>query len=257
MDNKPRIIIIDDEVDLVINLRDIMKKKGFVVDTAYDGKSGIELCRKKTSDIAFIDIKLPDISGIDDARRIVKLSPGTECIFMTAYASLETATKAVKQNGVIAYEIKPLNIDNTLAFVNEVLKRRQMEAEKMKLSSELEKKNNELEQILYITSHDLRSPLRNIQGFSREIEYAYKDIYSALESGNIPHPLKEKLLAIIKQDIPETVKYIQSSVSKMDLLISGLLKLSRLESRELNIEQLDMNKLISGVAGTFEFLIKV
>ena len=131
---KPKIIIIDDEVDLAQNLRDIMKEEDYQVVATYDGKTGIALCSENRFDVALIDIMLPDIPGIDVARRIVEVSPKTGCILITANASLEIAVDAIKQEGVVALELKPLNIEHILQIVSDVIK--QKEAEEFSCESE-------------------------------------------------------------------------------------------------------------------------
>ena len=127
MEMKPRILIVDDEADLVSNLRDIMGDKGYNVEVAYDGKGGIDRCHENKIDVALVDVKLPDISGNDVALKIAELSPGTECILMTAHASLESAVHAVKQKSVVAYELKPLDIDHVATLINEIFKRKRAE----------------------------------------------------------------------------------------------------------------------------------
>ncbi|MDY7075518.1 MAG: PAS domain S-box protein [Chloroflexota bacterium] len=123
----PNILIVDDEVDLVANLRDILEDEGYTVDVAYDGAGGLALCRDKTFDVSLVDINLPDVSGHEFVEEIAAFSPQTECVFITAYASLESAIEAVKQERVVAYEVKPLDVDRTLTLLREVLKRKQAE----------------------------------------------------------------------------------------------------------------------------------
>lgn len=139
----------------------------------------------------------------------------------------------------------------------EVAERKEAEMERARLNSVLELKNKELEQIVYVASHDLRSPLVNIQGFSKELEYSLEQIGSIMDNGDIPATVKEKLAPVMKEDIPESIKYILTSVIKMDSLLSGLLRLSRLGRAALTLEKLDMNKLMSNIVGSFEFHIRV
>ncbi|MGB9597090.1 MAG: sensor histidine kinase, partial [Candidatus Poribacteria bacterium] len=73
---------------------------------------------------------------------------------------------------------------------------------------------------------------------------------------NMPDGLADELLPIINDDIPEIIEYILLSVSKIDSLLSGLLRISRLGRTSLNVEKIDMNRLIENVIGTFEFQIK-
>jgi len=140
-------------------------------------------------------------------------------------------------------------------------RRKLAETERERLNDELVNKNKELEQIVYVASHDLRSPLVNIQGFSNELKRSLEEMDSTLQSigvfkTDVSLGDKRKLISILKTDIPEFLQYIFKSISKMDSLLSGLLKLSRLGRAALNIEQVDMSKLISNVVGSFEFRIK-
>jgi len=120
---------------------------------------------------------------------------------------------------------------------------------------ELTDKNKEMEQFLYVASHDLRSPLLNIQGFSNELQQSVKILCQALNESGISSETREKLTDVLEEDIPEALRFIQASSSKMDKLLSGLLRLSRTGRVTLNIRQLDMNKLISDVIETYKYAI--
>lgn len=129
------------------------------------------------------------------------------------------------------------------------------EIDRQQLNEELLEKNKDLEQIIYAASHDLRSPLVNIQGFSKEIEYSLNELTSILKDLN-KNNNKKRFLSIIDNDIPDSLKYIQKSVKKMDSILYGLLKLSRTERASLNIVKLDINNLIADVLHNFEFILK-
>lgn len=116
--------------------------------------------------------------------------------------------------------------------------------------------NKELQQIIYVTSHDLRSPLVNVEGYHKEIRYSLEALNRILKEIDIPVDKKEKIAFIIDKDIPESVKYIDASVVKMDALLSGLLRLSRSGRTELEMEKLDMNRLVSDVLNTLEYQFK-
>lgn len=112
-------------------------------------------------------------------------------------------------------------------------------------------KNKELEQIVYVSSHDLRSPLVNVDGYSRELEYSINEFESALEG-------KKNIEDVLKTELPEMVdalKHIRNSTKQMDSLLNGLLKLSRSGRAALNITVLDMNDVISRVMSGMEFLV--
>lgn len=142
-----------------------------------------------------------------------------------------------------------------IAVIRDITEQKRSEETRERLSFELMNKNKELEQMIRIVSHDLRSPLVNIQGFSNELNISCKQIQDIIRE-NTTESLAEKLMPIINDDIPEILEYIMLSVSKIDSLLSGLLRISRLGRASLNIDEIDMDKLISNVIGTFEFQIK-
>jgi len=141
-------------------------------------------------------------------------------------------------------------------FSSMVVTARQELAERKRLLSELEDKTKELEQILYTASHDLRSPLVNIQGFAREMEESLNEVRSGLQREDVPAAVRDKLSVPLDEDIPGALKYIRNSSTKIDSLLTGLLQLSRLGRTQLTIKELDMNKLIANVISTFGYSIK-
>lgn len=121
---------------------------------------------------------------------------------------------------------------------------------------ELTYRNKEMEQIMYVTSHDLRSPLLNIQGFSKELAKDIEKVRQKLNENSTSSAVKEELAETLEEDIPEAIKFILTSSSKMDTLLSGLLRISRMGRVTLTIKRLDMNELMTNVIGAFEYKIK-
>jgi signal transduction histidine kinase len=117
-------------------------------------------------------------------------------------------------------------------------------------------KNKELEQLIRIVSHDLRSPLVNIQGFSNELGRVCSELRSIIDEDELTSDVTEKISPILDDDIPEMLRYILISVSKIDSLLSGLLRISRLGRATLNLKEIYMNELVVNVIGAFEFQIK-
>ena len=125
--DKFKVLVIDDDQDLALNLQDILQEEGYAISIARDGKSAEDLCRKVVFGLAVVDIKLPDIGGIELVSHLVQVCQGTEFIMVTGYASIETAMAAVGQKGIIAYETKPLNIAALLNLIRQVKERQQTE----------------------------------------------------------------------------------------------------------------------------------
>lgn len=141
-----------------------------------------------------------------------------------------------------------------LAF-EDITHRRKYEYELKRLNKELEQKAEELQQILYITTHDLRSPLVNIQGFTREMQASLADLNRLLEKTEFNSANNDFFKTIMEEEIPEAIHYITSSTTKMDKLLHGLLALSRLGRKKLTFRKLDMNVLIQQVLDNFQFEI--
>jgi PAS domain S-box-containing protein len=114
-------------------------------------------------------------------------------------------------------------------------------------------KNKELENYLYIASHDLRSPLVNIQGFSQRLQKQTAKVKSIIENSEIESVAKIEIDEITNGDIPKTLNFIFSNVTKMDTLISGLLQISRTGRMAMTIRKISMNELLNTVIAAYNF----
>lgn len=141
-----------------------------------------------------------------------------------------------------------------LEIAADITARKQGEQERERLLKSLAIKNEELESIVYIASHDLRSPLINIQGFSGELEASFKRLREHLErrGGGLEDAGLRALLAV---DIPESLGFIKAGTEKMQMLVNGLLQLSRLGIAKLDIQPLDMETLIRDVVSACRYQV--
>jgi signal transduction histidine kinase len=130
-------------------------------------------------------------------------------------------------------------------------------------TADLREANNEIQRFAYIVSHDLRSPLVNIMGFTSELEELRADIFrriAALSHAAAASPLPaiageaepeldgdDKQLS---QDFSEALEFIKSSIAKMDRLISAILNLTREGRREFEPVRIDTRELIEGIVAT-------
>ena len=142
------------------------------------------------------------------------------------------------------------------AIIRDVTEKKNAKKEIENLVKDLTHKNKDLEQLMFAMSHDLRSPMVNIQGYSKELKLAFEQVHSILKNNDFAFIEKEKLTLSLEKDIPESLKYIFTSISRIDSLILGLLRLTRLGSKMLIIRQLDMEKLVSDVVATHEYMLK-
>ncbi len=111
----------------------------------------------------------------------------------------------------------------------------------------------EMKHFAYIVSHDLRAPLSNIKGFSRELQDAIGVLGPIIEKAlpMVPDDEREEATLLLREDLTESVNFINSSVTRMDHLIERMLRLSRVGRMDLVFQPLDMNELTANVLATF------
>lgn len=132
-------------------------------------------------------------------------------------------------------------------ILHDITKRKAAETRAAELARTLEEKNRELQSIVYVASHDLRTPLVNIQGFSQELARACSTIREEIVRDDVPQQVRERILAVFDGEVDEALGFILGGAMRMDALLSGLLRLSRLGRAALDIRPLDMNALVAGV----------
>jgi signal transduction histidine kinase len=121
-------------------------------------------------------------------------------------------------------------------------------------TTELQRANNEIQRFAYIVSHDLRSPLVNVMGFTAELDAARNTItrhVDALEAKD-PALVEAPVLLAVREDLPEAIGFIRSSTQKMDRLINAILRLSREGRRNLAVEPVDLNALVQSIIDSLQ-----
>ena len=140
-----------------------------------------------------------------------------------------------------------------VAIRTDITQRKADEEALHRLAAELAEKNKELEAIVYTVSHDLRSPLVNVQGFGKQLNRACETIRTAIngaEAGLVP---AEKLKQPVEVSIPQALRFINAGVAKMEALLAGLLRYSRLGRVALSIKPLNMNGLLGDILAAMKF----
>ena len=115
-----RILVVDDDQDSVELVEKILKKDGYRVQTLTDGRKVEEELRKNDIHLAVIDLKMPDISGLDVVEMIRHHDSDCAVILMTGYATLDSAVSALR-GGVVDYLRKPVREDELLGAVRRAL----------------------------------------------------------------------------------------------------------------------------------------
>lgn len=119
------ILVVDDEEIMRSFLQDILTGEGYQVDVASTGEEAIREAGKRGYDLVITDIKMPGVDGIGVLSQVKELSPTTEVVVMTGYASLESAVESMKK-GAADYITKPFNIDQIRIVVAKTLERKKL-----------------------------------------------------------------------------------------------------------------------------------
>ncbi|OGP84542.1 MAG: two-component system response regulator [Deltaproteobacteria bacterium RBG_16_58_17] len=136
MDEKPKILVVDDEDSHRIMLRAVLSEDGYAVTEAADGTDAIMAVEKEAFDVILLDIRMTTMDGIEALTEIRKMSPLVPVLIMTAYASVKTAVEALKA-GAFDYLTKPLDIEELKILIEKTLEHYHLRAENLVLKERL------------------------------------------------------------------------------------------------------------------------
>ena len=121
MEKQARIIIVDDDENIRKTMKAILEDEGYIVDLAINGNEAIEMTQERAYNIALLDIRLPDMEGVELLKLIKDNVPRTRKIMVTGYPSMQNAITALNKNAD-AYLVKPVNVEKLLDTVREQLR---------------------------------------------------------------------------------------------------------------------------------------
>jgi len=133
---KPNILVVDDEPAHRQMIEAVLDAEGYEIVQAEHGGAAISAVEKRFYDLVIMDVRMPDVDGIEALQKIKQISPDIPVIIMTAYASVDTAVDALK-SGAYDYLIKPLDIDELKLLVDKALRYHQLEQENLFLKERL------------------------------------------------------------------------------------------------------------------------
>lgn len=244
-DLQRRVLIVDDDRDFVESLQEILESKGYAVATAHDAEMARVVAAKFNVDVALLDIRLGQDNGVDLIASLKQQQPAIICVMLTAHKSLETAVGALRQ-GAYNYLTKPLHPEELLATLERCYEKLRLQQQREQVEEELrkhrdhleelvaerttslERVNKELETFSYSISHDLRAPLRHINGFSQA--------------------LLEECGDKLNDNGKDYLHRVRTASRRMGELIDDLLSLSRITRQEMKRQPGDLSALANDIA---------
>jgi len=132
---EPRILVIDDEENMVLLFKEILEKEGYKVLTSLDGNEALRIASENPIDLIVSDLSMPEMDGIEVLERIKPVQPDIPFIILTGFGTIETAVKAMKL-GAYDYITKPIHRDHLLVTVKKAIEYRKLTQEVRRLKED-------------------------------------------------------------------------------------------------------------------------
>lgn len=157
MNKNPRILIVDDDENIRKVLAAILEDEGYNVESVDTAKKGIEKSETDFFNLALLDVRLPDMEGIELLAKLRETKPKMRKIIITGYPTLQNAVGAVNK-GADAYVMKPFDVEKMLKTIKDQLKKQEEERSfsELKVAEFIETRVKELETIDQQTSRKRR-----------------------------------------------------------------------------------------------------
>jgi len=214
---KPLILIIDDEEALRDGCRQVLEKCGYAVLTAEQGIEGINLAREHVPDMAFVDLKMPNISGMEIIEILSRDIPDIVLVMITGFATIVSAVEAM-QKGAYDYLPKPFNPDQLRALTKRGLDHRNLKIETRKLREE---KDQMEKNFITFVSHEMRSPLVVIRQYIEALNEIAGDRFD--------------------KEVREIIERCRKRIQSLEEMIEHWLDISRIENGTLAQQKVSLS----------------
>jgi len=157
-----KILIVDDEVNLLQSLGDVLRSKGFMVDTARNGLEALDRLKERFFDLIIADLKMPRMGGMELLKVLRERYPQTAVVILTGYGTVKNAVDAIKR-GAYDYLVKPFVPDEILLIIQKVVEEEILREEHRYMRQELERRgeiiteNQEMRKLKGLTNQVARS----------------------------------------------------------------------------------------------------
>jgi two-component system sensor histidine kinase/response regulator len=229
-----RLLIVDDEAAQLRALCDTLQLEGYATEGYSSGKQALAGLRPGDFDLLLTDLKMPEMDGITLIHAAKQIDAALGAVVMTGHGTIDTAVRAM-QEGAFDYILKPFKLNVILPIISRALDVQRLRRENAELharerqqSAELATAYHDLEAFSYSISHDLRAPLRSMDGFAAILENEFAEQLG--EEGR-------RIIGIIR-----------SGSQKMDELIVSLLEFSRAGRSAIELDCIDMTMLADAAA---------
>jgi DNA-binding NtrC family response regulator len=145
-----RVLIVDDEKDILKALEFLLRAEGYSVSKAQSGEEALDLFKKEGFDVVLTDLKMPGMDGLALLDEIKKASPDAPVVFMTAYGTVESAVEAMKK-GAADYIVKPFINEDIRMTLRRLLEQERLKAENIALRRELSQRREKCREMIFVS----------------------------------------------------------------------------------------------------------
>jgi len=235
----------------LLALENLLIDQPWQVIAASSGQEALRILLDYEIFLILLDVQMPEMDGFETAELVRKnrRTMNIPIIFITAIGKEPDFIFKGYESGAVDYLLKPINpeiLKKKIAIFYELYQQRQL----------VNDKNSEMKRMFYIASHDLRSPLVNIYGFSNELSNYCKRIKQIIDKVDLPEDVQKQLHPLLNSEIPKAIDYICSSTKTIDALLKGLLKISRLGEIVLNRQIINLNTIIDSIVDSMQYQIQ-
>jgi len=132
-----RVLLVDDEENLLEYLSKRLLKQGFTVQAAFSGEQALEMATQAHYDVAVVDLKMPGIDGVETQKRLREIQPFLQCIVLTGHGSIESALESGHEDA-FEYLLKPVDYEALVSTITDGHRKKQ-ELQSARFREEVEK----------------------------------------------------------------------------------------------------------------------
>jgi signal transduction histidine kinase len=233
-DQRPCVLVVDDEPEITRSVEDLLSGE-YRVLTANSADEALALLEANHVSVVLTDQRMPGGTGAELLARAIDIAPETTRVLFTAYSDISAVIEAVNRGQVYHYLAKPWRPEELKAVLSQGTERYRLTVENRRLLEELTRANEELaaanrelQEFVYSTAHDLRSPLRALDGFSSAILEEYGDCLDATGKGYLAR--------------------IRAASRRMDELFDAQLALAQAGRLPIELKDVDVTSIARRIA---------
>jgi len=216
---KIKLLMVDDEEEFLVSSSRALSRRGFDVDVALNGVTALELIDKQKFDVVVLDVKMPDIDGIEVYRQIREKLPDMPVVLLTGHSSIDDAFQTAK-DGIADYLTKPIDIDKLAEVIHQAISTAELRIKEKNMIS----KSPEFDEVIKVMLIDDETDF--LESMKKVLQRRKMEIVTAENGPDALSVLKENLVDVAVVDIKmqgmdglEVLKRIKHNFPSIEVIL--------------------------------------